>query len=308
MKYRAKFKKGEQRRFLKDIKKIEITWKNVSDISNIKKETLRSYYYEKRTIPYNVVIKLACRLNLKIPEIKLLKNNWGSLKAGALNYKNISINTNSQHFAELLGIILGDGHINKNMKVVSIHLNRLNEEPYAEHIQKILKNIDIKTSIYRNKNKLDIMIYSKKVSEILISKGLPKGNKTKSESTVIPEYIFKNKQLLICCLRGLFDTDGSISLSRKTLQIYFSNYNQKLLESFSKGLKILGFTPCLSKKGVMLYANQAIRFYEIIGTSNLKNAIKYIYAQKFKKLPKILSFKKYHSLNLPYVGSWRNGI
>lgn len=102
-------------------------------------------------------------------------------------------------------------------------------------------------------------------------------------NTVIPEYILKDKELLIPCLRGLFDTDGSVSLCRTTLQIYFSNHSRSLLESFNEGLKKLGFNPCLTKKGVILYAKQANRFCELIGTNNPKNATK---IEMYKKVPK----------------------
>jgi DNA-binding transcriptional regulator WhiA len=270
------FKDGEQKEFIKSVR--SNSWIDLAQKVSIKKETLRSYYYEKRRLSYDKYKRICNTLNIPLTteEIKIIPN---------YNYKEISINSNSLNFSELIGILLGDGHISKNRKLVGLYFNRLNEKDYVNYVYSLLEQIGIHSKIINRKNSRDILIYSKRLNEKLCELGLPFGNKTLSEKAVIPKYIFTNLDYLKSCLRGLFDSDGSISLSRKTMQITFSNKNQFLLKSFNNGLIKMKYKTCLTKNSVFLYGKEVERFYNEIGSNNLKNILKFKYFREYRSYP-----------------------
>lgn len=127
---------------------------------------------------------------------------------------------NNRKLAEFIGILLGDGSISIKQYRIQITLNR-NEINYAIYVSKIILELfDIKSKIKfrKNENALDILIFSKQLTEFLIYKiGLvsaPKWNRA-----VLPKfYIDSNLDKYI--LRGYFDTDGSIVVTNNNGTIY----------------------------------------------------------------------------------------
>lgn len=141
---RIQFQKGKQKEFLSKVKnKSKTTWENLAKKVNIKKGTLKSYYYEKRTMPKKIVDNLSELFKIKYYNFRLLPENWGQLKAGKKNFKNLKVNTKSKEFAEIVGIILGDGHLSKNRKIVGIYLNKYTEEPYAKYVLRLFNKLKI---------------------------------------------------------------------------------------------------------------------------------------------------------------------
>lgn len=108
MNERAKFRKGEQKEFLRKIRETTSwSWEYIAKICKCNKETVRtSFYYEKRTMPYRAVQRLSVLSNVKIPRVNILSKNWGQLKVGRQNFKNIKVNTKTKEFAELVFILM----------------------------------------------------------------------------------------------------------------------------------------------------------------------------------------------------------
>jgi len=178
--------------------------------------------------------------------------------------------------AEFIGIILGDGHIDKNE--IEITLEHPTELEYAQYIQNLIYSLfRYKTSIkLKPRNALRIRVYSREIVRKIQSLGLPHGNKIKNNID-IPNFVKKDKTLLKFCIRGLVDTDGGFFFKQKgyhRLIIEFKNLSPALLNSFAWGIHELGFTP--SKSGglgaVVRIQNQrdVAKYLQEIGTSNSK--------------------------------------
>jgi len=82
---------------------------------------------------------------------------------------------------------------------------------------------------------------------------MPSGNKIQN-SVVIPEEIYRNRNLLIRCLKGLFETDGCFIIDKKnyTRVIEFKNMSRTLLKGAYLGLKGLSYHPQFGKNYVRL--------------------------------------------------------
>ncbi len=107
--------------------------------------------------------------------------------------------------------------------------------------------------------------------EFLEKKGFPPGNKIKNKLR-IPSWIKINQNYLKVCLRGLYDTDGSVYklTNQNSHQICFTNVNQGLLEDVRVGLISLGINCSkMSNKDLYITKKSELRkFLKLIGFSN----------------------------------------
>ena len=118
------------------------------------------------------------------------------------------------YLAEFVGIMLGDGSINRTYQNrIQITLNK-NEKAYREHVVALVRKlfgIEPIVKFRKNENAVDIMIFRKFVIDYLIDDvGLiesPKWNRQ-----VVPEIFMKNDMGRFI-LRGYFDTDGSVVIT-----------------------------------------------------------------------------------------------
>jgi hypothetical protein len=144
--------------------------------------------------------------------------------------------------SEMCGIILGDGNLNFNIGL-TITLNRIDESDYVDYVSKLMTKIFHKTPSYipsKVSKGIQLIIYGKEIVEELESFGLIEGNKVLHQVSV-PKIITNSRNLVICCLRGLFDTDGSIYVLKraKHIQIDFTNSSKPLVEDFKNMCNIL---------------------------------------------------------------------
>jgi len=151
----------------------------------------------------------------------------------------------SQELAELIGVVLGDGNISKFSRCqrLAISCNSAHKK-YIGHISRLVEEIfNKKPSLIRRSkaNCIDIYLYLQDIDKAL---GLPSGNKIKN-SVEIPEWIFKNKEYLKKCLKGLFETDGHYGLNKKSYVEYiqFCNESESLNKSVFRALRNLDYLP-----------------------------------------------------------------
>jgi hypothetical protein len=160
----------------------------------------------------------------------------------------------SEEFAELIGVILGDGNIYQFPRCQRLTIScNSSYKIYVKHIGNLIKRVFKKepSILKRSKAKcVDVRLYMQDIDKAL---GLLAGNKIKN-SVIIPEWILKSKKYLIKCLKGLFETDGHYALNRKfhVEYIQFCNNSKSLRESVSKALIFLGYSPQLGKTYVRL--------------------------------------------------------
>lgn len=141
--------------------------------------------------------------------------------------------------AEMIGIILGDGntYYDKGKKyLLRISSNRVEEKKYRNYTKKLMEDlfkISPKSYDKSDRKGTDLTLYNKSVVEGLIEKGIIPGNKVKNQIKV-PKWIKKTEINKIGCLRGLFDTDGSVYLrnTQKSFGLNFKNGSFPLVKDF----------------------------------------------------------------------------
>lgn len=200
----------------------------------------------------------------------------------------------NERIAELVGAIIGDGCIRYRPDIpqyyVEIVGDKIKEKDYFEYLTKIIKEeLKLNVSVKIRGRGLRLKTCSKELLEYLVfSLALP-CNKDKGKKVTIPKNIIENHQLLIPCLRGIFDTDGSIFFANKgyrkdypTIEINTTSENlaQQLSVVLSHQFRI-GFRKHQRGRFLCLYKislNGELmvkKWFEEIGSSNSKNLIKF---------------------------------
>lgn len=164
----------------------------------------------------------------------------------------------SKDLAELIGVVLGDGHIEKFPRterlIISSHSKNCG---FIDRYRSIVREVFLKDPTcmkVRDKNCVRISIYQKLISQRI---GIPTGNRGKSKIG-IPDWIWKNKKYLISCLRGLYRAEGFFvtHLQTYTYKAAFCNRNKKLLDDVYRALRLLEFSPLYERYRVMISRKQ----------------------------------------------------
>lgn len=156
--------------------------------------------------------------------------------------------------AELIGVVLGDGHIQKFPRTERLIISaNSNNEGFIDRYRNIVRDVFIKEptcSKVKSKNCVRISIYEKFISKRL---SIATGNRSGNDEG-IPYWAKKNKSLLIDCLRGLYEAEGSFSIHKPTCtyKAAFSNKNKRLLTDVHNALQALGFSPLYERYRIMI--------------------------------------------------------
>lgn len=177
--------------------------------------------------------------------------------------------------AFLVGLSLGDGNIHKFPRTerLLISLNSKNDK-LIKYTTNIISNVFDKKATskkVKENNCVRVWVYQKKISQRLF---IPSGNRNKSKIG-IPDWIWRSKEYIIGCLKGLFEAEGSLSvhLPTYTYNFQFSNRNEKLLKDVGKALEILNFHPEYRKYSTRLRKKQEVeRFKNLISFREYKFA------------------------------------
>ena len=146
--------------------------------------------------------------------------------------------------AYIVGVAMGDGNLsNPNGRATRLRITC--DTKYKNLIRRICDSIQILlpdnkvTIIRRAKTYIDVSCYSNQWEKWLGWK-VGKGSKY-SQQISIPEWIQKNEEYTIHCLRGLIETDGSIYHDRSYKMINFVTMIPKLAFEVLSPFKKLGF-------------------------------------------------------------------
>lgn len=192
----------------------------------------------------------------------------------------------SQLLAEMVGIIVGDGHLSEYQ--VTVTTNALTDLDHALFIKKVLEELfQVRASIAKREkdNTVTITVSSKRVVEYLKDLGIPQGNKIANGVTV-PQWVSQRALWQKGFIRGLFDTDGCIYLDKhsrgarsyKYLGWAITSHAPDLLLGVKTLLVGLGFSPsyAASQNSIFLRRGTEVeRFFEDIGTHNPKHLVRY---------------------------------
>jgi hypothetical protein len=290
---RIVLEKGKQRELI-ELAKIDLTWgKLAKEINCNPSYLMNELRYAKRLlsgIRYKKLCELA-KVNFDKFILDKKEDYWGRSKGGQNsrgNTKNFIEPQETKELAELFGIILGDGHIEKTMngnkiRVYSVDIagdsrdDKIYLENCVSNLFSKLFNEKGKIRFSKNSNGMHITVYGKKIVEFVNKKGIMPGNKKNNEQK-IPDWILNNKEYLKSCLRGLIDADGCIYyISKKTnrnLRISFTSYIPKLMGDVRNSFMSLGFHPSkiLREKEIYLSSKDDVnKFLKEIGFSNNKH-------------------------------------
>ncbi|MHA2248621.1 MAG: LAGLIDADG family homing endonuclease [Candidatus Hodarchaeales archaeon] len=144
-----------------------------------------------------------------------------------------------ENLAEMIGIILGDGNIDRKVILISFHSEATE---YIDKVSLLVKTVfkyDPKFHRRKKKNIIEIKIHSVVIVQSLLQLGLKMGDKVKNQ-VAIPKWIKTNDTLFISCIRGLIDTDGYIGKYKKKnakhtwfqYHVGFTNYSMNLINDF----------------------------------------------------------------------------
>lgn len=167
------------------------------------------------------------------------------------NYPPLKKNGN---LAELMGVVLGDGHIHKHDRCDSLRI--VGDARKMGFIRRSAQLIYLvlekrpKVAKRKSSNGVNITLYEKNIAKRLnIPPGARAGYKFR-----LPIWLEKNKNHKIRFLRGLYEAEGSLchSLATYTHKFIFTNMNQHLLDLVARLVRELGFTVSVSANKVQV--------------------------------------------------------
>ena len=150
---------------------------------------------------------------------------------------------NKKAIAYIIGVSLGDGNLsNPNGRAVRLRITC--DKKYPLLVESITKNLKLvfpinKISITDRVNALDICIYSNDLEKVLGWKA--KGGSKIIQKVSVPLWIKQNKIYQKECLRGLFQTDGSIYFDRGYKMVNFTSVCYTLIKDVRDMLDNIGF-------------------------------------------------------------------
>lgn len=341
---RVKLEAGQQKLFINYVmRKLNCSLRGMLKYNvGVSYPSLKKYRQEKCLMP-NLFFEKLCKLasiNKNSLNVIYLDSNWGKVKGGSKgivsmrkkhlskikgwclkggkfsscsNIKKIKHPRISKELAELIGAIIGDGTITS--RFVRISGDYRYDMSYFNYLSGIVNKLfGITASIYqeksRYKNTAYLLISSKRFCSFLYDHyGLKFGDKIRN-NTIIPAVILKKKALSIACLRGLMDTDGSVSRRGR-------NGSQFCVEFFSKNFNLVKQVDEIGKRlGIFTYIARnrvgtnswkyVSRYFKIVGSSNLKHIIRFHLRYSQHKsiyvgdVPEYAKKDLYRNLRLPY--------
>jgi hypothetical protein len=205
-------------------------------------------------LKYNVstitVIKWLERFNIKIRShkesmnTKLIKTELAELRLKKPTNKNYRVL--SKEKAYILGVLCGDGYIDK--KRIKLEIRK--DKEFIEKFQKCLEKvygIRYQHKFYKKRESLILDI-----SSMIIAKDLNKYGIFRTKNWIVPDLIKKsnNKEVISKFLCGLYDSDGYAN--KYSIGITCSSYNG--LKDVSQLLRMLGIKNSLKNyKYPMIY-------------------------------------------------------
>lgn len=187
---------------------------------------------------------------------------------GGVQYRELEKDNN---LAELIGIVLGDGNLNKHPRTENLRITCNSKDTgYIKHIGSLIKKVFNKSPSIRKRNDanaVSVDLYQCKISERL---NLPCGDKIRN-NVGIPSWILSDKRYILKCLKGLFETDGCFHEDEDnyTRIIEFKNNCKRLRKDVYNSLVILGFNPQFGSNYIRLAKrNETYKFKTVIDFRN----------------------------------------
>ncbi|MDP3992676.1 MAG: LAGLIDADG family homing endonuclease [bacterium] len=231
-----------------------------------------------------------------VSEAKRRKNwqRWWKIEGNKLantpigKTKEVILPPRSADTAEWVGIVMGDGGITSYQITITSHSE--DDYQYQQFLVKFiykLFGVHASTTFSKNVKAVSTKISRKLLVDYCVSRlGLITGNKVQQQ-VCIPLWI-KNgsRSIFVSCLRGLFDTDGSVyyhiySVNNKSYcytKLAFTSASPKLANDFWQLLDKVGIKSRRTRncRDVVIDSKEMVKkYFEIIGTHNPKHLKRY---------------------------------
>ena len=293
------------------IKDRTFTRKNISDLIGISEDVYQKVLYKGYRLSINIFdnFKFLFLDNFSKQSLLELYKKYTSYKENLIThfeddliphkkmigqFEYIPLEEN-EDLAEFMCIMCGDGHLSENSRTVMIALNPVDEEHYTDYTISIICNIfnlkpdELYYHEIEGQNTLQIILRRKSIHYSIVEKGrrtrdnkngLIPGNKIKHQVGV-PDFLFKSRKFVIRGLKGLFDTDGGITVNHdKRIVLNFENYSITLLNDFHKMCKLVDINSTLSKKSyqVNITESKSVRkFLKLVNPEKIKEQYRRIW-------------------------------
>jgi len=187
----------------------------------------------------------------------------------------VSIPTSvTPELCEEIGIHIGDGYLSARKWKSSIHRDysvclSLEEKMYQKHVKSLLRklySIEPRDEPRPERNGFNLNICSKQLVLWKQSIGFPTGPK---HDIVIPDIVLKS-DFAANCIRGIFDTDGSVTFKKKYRDRHY--YPVIKIDSKSK-LLILQISGLLETFGISNYTSLDDEILNSNGTKSIRNTL-----------------------------------
>ncbi len=209
----------------------------------------------------------------------------------------------NEKLAEDIGIMIGDGHISKKIRLkkavdypIYISGNAVTDRDYViNHIKKLKKELfNLNFPIFfRRKNEICTKLNSKGLVEFYTKIiGLPLGKKTNIK---IPLIIWHDLKLIKACLRGIVDTDFSFVIRKNNYpHLKLKTQSRNLVEDCKKAFKLIGIETSI-KLDVEEYNPRTRKTYitNYLYLSGHKKVMKFIKEINFSNQRNLIKAKKY---------------
>ncbi len=167
------------------------------------------------------------------------------------------------NLAELLGVVLGDGHVGKFPRTDVLRIvGDYNKPGFIDRSAWLVEKVfDKKPTIakVKNSNAVTITIYEKYIGKRL---GIPHGAQG-NRYIGVPRWISLDEKCTIRYLRGLYEAEGSFCVHKPTYtyKLTFSNANESMLNNVERLVKRLGFHPHRSYRQIQVSRKKEV--YEL---------------------------------------------
>jgi|APSaa5957512622_1039677.scaffolds.fasta_scaffold33538_1 hypothetical protein len=219
----------------------------------------------------------------------------------------------SEALAEFIGIHLGDGSMTKHF--IRISGDYRYDIPYFEYISNLVKKLfGIEVQILKDPRPINtglVLIRSKEICSLLNKRyNIPFGNKILNGAK-IPSEIMEDKELSLACLRGLIDTDGTVSrrgTKGKQFCVEFRAHNKILLSQVNEITKKNNlFTHFYETCAGTNSWNNILAYFKFVGSSNLRHIVRFnerVSGNTIYQKDVLDYYKKdlYKNINLPFKG------
>jgi hypothetical protein len=187
----------------------------------------------------------------------------------------------SMLLSEFVGIMLGDGGVNKYFTSITLSSK---EKQYIVFISRMINKLfDVEPKVYKHKEAeaVNIVVNRKELVDFCNEIGLVKGNKIKQQID-IPPWIKNKQDFLKVCIRGLVDTDGCFYVNSyfsnnkkyKYLKIAFTSASVPLIDSVHHSLINFGINATIGRnhRDVRITEIKSVyKYIQFLGSNNKKH-------------------------------------